>query len=392
MKNLPYLLLLPTVVIAAALVFVYLKMNDATPAQPFVPANMVQPSALNDDSSVAASLLQTPLAVAIAPSVTPQSLARSRSGDASLRDPVVVLVDTLAPSHTPSPSPTHTATATPSPNALDSTTNILVLGSDRRAGDGGWRTDVIMIVALDAVNRRAGVISIPRDIYLEEIPGYQPNRINVVDALGESGGRGGGPALLGAILAEKLDVRIDRYVRFEFDSFRELVDALGGVQITLDCPVADEIPEEDLLIDLSAGTHTLNGKEALAFVRTRRQGGDLARIGRQQQLLWAIREQMGRGENWLTRVPALYNALSDSVQTDVGLLQTVDLARVVMDLERENIHTFSLSAPDLIEPAWRAGMSIFLVDWAAAASEVHDVFEQSGEGVAGETGRRGMCP
>lgn len=253
-----------------------------------------------------------------------------------------------------------------------------------------------MIVALDAANGRAGVISIPRDIYLEEIPGHQPNRINVVDALGQRDDRtgdqdGGGPALLGEILAQKLDVRVDHYVRFGFESFRELVDALGGVRITLDCAVSDDIPEEDLRLDLAAGTHMLTGNEALAFVRTRRQGGDLARIQRQQQLLWAIREQM-RNENWLPRVPALYNALSDSVQTDVGLLKTVDLARVVMNLEPENIHTLALSSPDLVEPAWRAGMSIFLVDWAAAASETHRIFERAQAGAPSASGSRNRCP
>ena len=234
-----------------------------------------------------------------------------------------------------------------------------------------------MLVALDTANARAGIVSIPRDVYLDEIPGHGPNRINVVDVLGQQDDpNGGGPALLAATLAQKLGVRTDYYVRFEFESFKELVDGLGGVRISLDCPVSDEIVGEDLVIDLPAGEHLLDGKEALAFVRTRRQGGDLARVGRQQQLVWAIRQQM-REENWITSVPALYSALSESVQTDIGLLKTVELARIVMDLDEESIYGFSLAAPDLIEPAWRNGMSIFLVDWDTAAQDVQSIFERA---------------
>ena len=301
--------------------------------------------------------------------------------------PVPSLTPTPVPTKTPSATPTATNTATPTatptptftptPGPLDRTTNILILGSDRREGDGGWRTDVIMIVALDTANARAGIISIPRDVYLDEIPGHKPNRINVVDVLGQQDdSAGGGPALLATILAEKLGVRTDYYVRFEFESFKELVDALGGVRISLDCPVSDEIEAEDLVIDLPVGEHLLDGKEALAFVRTRRQGGDLARVRRQQQLVWAIRQQM-LAENWLPRVPALYSALSESVQTDIGVLKTVDLARVVMNLNEERIYGFTLASPDLIEPAWRNGMSIFLVDWAAAANDVQSIFERA---------------
>src|SRR5690606_11812249 len=153
------------------------------------------------------------------------------------------------------------------------------------------RTDVIMIVAMDVSRGEAGVISLPRDVYLEEIPNHRPNRINVVDYLGEQDEpNGGGPELLASIIEEQVGIPIHHYLRFDFEGFKKVVDALDGLEITLDCPVRDYLPEEDIAIRLQPGVHRLTGKQALAYVRSRAQGGDLERSRRQQRVLWAVRD------------------------------------------------------------------------------------------------------
>ncbi len=190
-------------------------------------------------------------------------------------------------------------------NPLLHTTNILLLGSDRRPKDVNWRTDVIMIVALDLAQGEAGVISIPRDLYIDAIENHQPNKINVVDYLGEQDNPGGGgPALLADILAQRMGVPIHHYLRFEFEGFKQVVDALGGVEIQVDCPVYDFLEQEDIAINLAPGTHRLSGIQALSYVRTRRQGGDLERARRQQRVALAIRDQM-LNENLMPRIPSL---------------------------------------------------------------------------------------
>ena len=102
----------------------------------------------------------------------------------------------------PTAAPVPTATASVEALALDDpqpllkTTNILLLGSDRRANTPNWRTDVIMIVAVDRANNRVGVISLPRDLYIDQIPNRRGNKINVIDYLGEQDEpNGGGPKL-----------------------------------------------------------------------------------------------------------------------------------------------------------------------------------------------------
>ncbi|MCB0062712.1 MAG: LCP family protein, partial [Caldilineaceae bacterium] len=265
------------------------------------------------------------------------------------------------------------ATAQP---PLESTVNILILGSDRRTGTTNWRTDVMMIVALDFARDRAGVISIPRDVYIDLIPNHQPNRMNVIDYLGEQDEPdGGGPALLSSIIAERMGIRIDHFLRFNFESFQTVVDALGGVEVDIDCPFREYFAIEDVLVNLKPGLTRLSGAEALVYVRSRRIGGDLERARRQQRFVWAVRNQMLK-ENLLPRVPALYGALKDSIQTDIGIVNAIRIVRFALALDEDDIHGFVLAPPDLLTSGWRSGMSIFLADWPAIQEAVQTIFER----------------
>lgn len=258
---------------------------------------------------------------------------------------------------------------------LTRTTNILVLGSDRRPDMPNWRTDVLMIIALDQENGRAGVISIPRDVYIDEIPNHQPNRINVVDYLGEQDEPdGGGPALLAAIIQERMDLRIDHFVRFDFESFRDVVDALGGVQVDVDCEFRGYIQEEGGWLVLEPGPNLLAGNQAMIYVRDRAvTGGDLDRARRQQRFVWAVRNQV-LTENLVTRIPALYSALSGAVETDLGLIKTLQFARFAVGLDVDDLYGMVIGPPEMLQEGWRNGMAVFVPDWPVIAANVQDVF------------------
>jgi polyisoprenyl-teichoic acid--peptidoglycan teichoic acid transferase len=278
---------------------------------------------------------------------------------------------------------------------LSRTTNVLILGSDRRPRTPNWRTDVIMIVAMDLKTGRAGVISIPRDVYISPIPNHQPNRINVIDYLGEQDEPdGGGPALLASIIEEKMGIPIHHYLRFDFEGFKKVVDALGGLEITLDCPVSDYLPEEDISLRLQPGTHRLDGKQALGYVRSRRQGGDLERSRRQQRVVWAVRDQIQR-ENMISKIPALYAALHKSVQTDIGLVSVIRYVRFALSLDPEDVHGFVLSPPDLLRSGWQGGMSVFIADWDLISGQVQTIFDRPPfmeANTVGEGSERTRCP
>lgn len=300
------------------------------------------------DSQAASALMQV-----AATTVDPRKLAAAPSAQ-------VAVVATMAPDDG---------------RPLDHTTNILVLGSDRRPDTPNWRTDVMMIVALDEAGGRAGVISIPRDIYIDVIPGHQANKINVIDYLGEKDTPGGGgPALMASIIEEKMGIHIDHWVRFDFAGFVKLVDALGGVEVDIDCAYYDYFQIEDVVLNVKPGVQRLSGDEALVYVRSRTHGGDLDRARRQQRFIWAIRNQV-LNESILTKLPALYNAVSDSVQTDMGVVSALKVVRFAIGLDREEITGEVIGYP-LVQQGYAGNMWIFKADWDAIRTEVQSVFDR----------------
>lgn len=285
----------------------------------------------------------------------------------------------------PTAAPVATAVPTAQPAAavplakpsIDKTTNILLLGSDRRPNTPNWRTDVMMIIAIDKATKQVGVISLPRDLYVDVIPGHNGNKINVIDYVGEQDEPdGGGPKLLAQVIEDKIGVPIDHYVRFDFEAFKRLVDAMGGVDIEIDCPLYDPqgYDQGGLPLALDKGVHRLNGGEALSYVRSRLIGGDLERERRQQRFAWAVRSQI-LDESLLPRVPAMYAALNDNVQTDFGLMDAISLVRFALDLDAANVHGFVVNDPSMIEAGYAGQMWVWYPNWANIAEAAQQVFD-----------------
>ncbi len=283
----------------------------------------------------------------------------------------------MSPTSTPLPA-VEVAIAAPNEKPLLSTTNILLLGSDRRPDMPNWRTDVMMIVAVDPVANRVGVISLPRDLYIDVIPNHRGNKINVIDYLGEQDEpNGGGPQLLGQVLEDKIGIPIHHYVRVDFESVKKLVDAIGGVEIDVDCPLYDPYgyDEGGSPLALDVGVYRLDGGEALSYVRSRRIGGDLERERRQQRFIWAVRTQI-RNENLLQRVPAIYQAMQGSVQTDLNLIDAVKLVRMAMNLEKDHVHGFVVNDPSMITAGYAGQMWVWYANWPEIAKAAQDVFNR----------------
>jgi LCP family protein required for cell wall assembly len=256
---------------------------------------------------------------------------------------------------------------------LERTLNILLLGSDQRPNEVNWRTDVMMIVAVDLAQQKVGVISIPRDVFIDEIPGHEPNKINVVDYLGEQDEpSGGGPKLLGRLLGEHMGIRIDHYLRFGFDGFQKVVDAVGGIDVEVACAYNDSMAR----LYLQPGRHTMDGTLALKYVRSRYTTSDLDRNRRQQQVMWAVRQAVVK-RNLLPRIPAIYAAVGGTVQTDIDLVTAVRLIRLGLALQPNHVYSFSLGPPDYLEPGWRLGMDVFVPNWEVISYAAQRIFERS---------------
>ncbi|WP_160050428.1 MULTISPECIES: LCP family protein [unclassified Nocardiopsis] len=215
----------------------------------------------------------------------------------------------------------------------------LVIGSDNRDGMSqedqeelsvgstpGQRSDSMMLVRLNHARDRVTVVGIPRDLWVD-IPGQGEDKVNAAYAYG-------GPQLAVRTVESLTNVRIDHYVEVDFHGFVEVVDALGGIEVCLPEPIRD--PKAQL--DMAAGTHRVDGTEALAFARTRATSrGDLDRIDRQQQVLSAMLDQAMSSETLSdpAKLTAFLDSALSSVTVDEGLdTRTInELAYQMRDLE-----------------------------------------------------------
>jgi LCP family protein required for cell wall assembly len=225
---------------------------------------------------------------------------------------------------------------------LERTENILVLGADQRPGWEAWRTDSIMVVAIDPKYQQVGIISIPRDLYVE-VPGYGKERINAVDYIGEKKKvPGGGPGLVARVISDSLGIPTQHYARIQMDGLARLIDALGGVTVTLDCPLYERTPNDALPAGyedwtLPAGQVWLDGDAARKFATYRYITSDFGRIQRQQQLIWAIRNRALQA-NIIPRIPELWRAFADMFTTDLSLVDVLRLANMGIKLRPADVH------------------------------------------------------
>jgi LCP family protein required for cell wall assembly len=296
-----------------------------------------------------------------------------------LAPPVKQAAAVFAPAPPPAATPLWEAPIGPASN-WQNTENYLILGTDRRAGAGDWRTDTIMVVGLDRAQRRAAVFSIPRDLYLE-IPNYGYGRINQADFLGErnAGTTGGGPQLVSQIISKTLGIETKHWVRFQMDGFVRVVDAVGGVTVHLDCPFYEPIfnltTQSWDFFTLPAGANQLDGDSAYWFVRLRLRESDIGRSARQRQFLWALRDKM-LSANLITRFPELWGAFQDSFATDLSLIQLIDLVSFGLSLNADNVRAGGLTLADLQNYQTEQGAAVLrIVDPGRVRAIVNGVWE-----------------
>ncbi len=209
-------------------------------------------------------------------------------------------------------------------------TTVLVLGIDSRPGEG-WQTraDSIMLAGIDPARLRVSLLSIPRDLSVET-PGYGWQRINVAHALGEMERDGGGPELLASAVGHSFGVKVDRFVRLDFDGFVKLINAVGGVTIDVERRIEDfNYPTEDYgvqTVRFEPGVQHMDGDRALKYARTRYADDDYRRAERQQQVLSAL---LGKLVNPVYWAPALA-AMGQALDTNLTLWDLAVLAPTVL--------------------------------------------------------------
>ncbi|AQZ67361.1 hypothetical protein BKM31_43165 [[Actinomadura] parvosata subsp. kistnae] len=225
---------------------------------------------------------------------------------------------------------------------MSGTRNILVIGSDTREGAGnerygpesarrnaGQRSDTIMIVHIPADRGKATAVSVSRDSMVR-IPrcGTEPARLDMINSAYAKGG----VSCLRATLEKLTGLRLHHTVDVDFNGFKTMVDALGGVTVKLPRPVDDAAAK----LKLPAGESVLNGEQALGYARLRHygDGSDIARIKRQQALVLAM---LKKAQRQLVADPAKLKAflgeMRKGVRTDLSVEEMYELGRQLQEVE-----------------------------------------------------------
>ncbi|MFA5925364.1 MAG: LCP family protein [Parcubacteria group bacterium] len=218
--------------------------------------------------------------------------------------------------------------------------NILLLGM--RGNDmpgGGLLADTIMVASVRPQENKVALISIPRDLYVQDPGTTNHSKINAVHALYEEKGEGDGMEMMKQVISEVTGLPIHYVVRIDFKGFKELVDTVGGVDIYIEKPFSEPTQfegEDALNFSLPAGKNHLDGQKALFFVRARYASSDFERAKRQQQVLIALKDKLlslGTLADF-NKASSVMNILGDDVRADMDISEmkkAFDLASQMHD-------------------------------------------------------------
>ncbi len=217
--------------------------------------------------------------------------------------------------------------------------NILVLGVDSN-GEGadiweGTRSDTIMVVNVDPKTRTIKAISIPRDskVFLADNKGV--SKINSAHAIG-------GVNLVKKTLKETFGIKIDHYIIVHDDAVEHIVDALGGIPIYVEKPMKYHDWAGHLHIDLNKGNTVLNGKQAVGYLRYRKDGlGDIGRTQRQQWFMRSFFEKM-KSPEIITKIPEILNICKTYIKTDLSFYELSQYAGFIKGVDENKIEIATL--------------------------------------------------
>ena len=224
-------------------------------------------------------------------------------------------------------------------------TNFLILGNAGKNHEGGNLTDSIIVASLDNENKIVTMISIPRDLYVKDelIGNSKINEVyynakihfdNSTDALSYTTEK----------IEEIVGVPIHYYVKINFDGFKDLIEALGGIDINVENAIYDPYYPKDgtfeyEIFSISEGQHHLDGKTALKYARSRKTTSDFDRADRQQQIIYAVKEKALQTKIILNqdKIKEILDVLKSNIDTNITIKEILTLGSMASDFSSESL-------------------------------------------------------
>ena len=227
-------------------------------------------------------------------------------------------------------------------NPLEDNFSMLFIGiddSEHRNQQGNSRSDALILATFNKDQKSIKMLSIPRDSYVYIPAKGVSSKINSAHAAG-------GPKATMDTIEELFDIPVDYYVRMNFDAFTEVVDALGGIEANVPYPITESDSGDNKgAIHLEPGLQTLDGEQALALARTRKQDSDIQRGERQQEILKAILKK-ATSAGAVTKYTSVMEAVGDNMTTNLEFSQLKGFINYMTSSNGMNMETVKLEGSD----------------------------------------------
>lgn len=268
----------------------------------------------------------------------------------------------------------------------DGRINILVMGIPGGDYPGAELTDTIMVVSIEPQGRGVTMLSIPRDLWVK-IPNHGFQKINEAHAIGEQTKYpGGGPQLAKETIQQLLDLPIHYYIRVDFVGFKKLIDAIGGIDVTVEKDLKDYwYPNQNggrETFYLKKGTYHMDGELALKYARSRQSTSDFDRARRQQQILIAAKDKVLKDKTYLDikKMEEILKIVGDHFKTDLQIWEIKKIAEIGEKIDYNKIFNYVLdnSPSGILISSNKGGAYVLLPknnDYAKIAAFAHQIFD-----------------
>jgi LCP family protein required for cell wall assembly len=240
--------------------------------------------------------------------------------------------------------------------------NILLIGADEQKG--AHNTDTLITVSIDPVSKQVAMFSLPRDTVDVPVPPGAAQRVwgrsygNKINSffiqnrrrsdLWPGNDRTRGYNALKGVIGELYDLKVRYFVEVNFNGFKKVIDALGGVTINVQVPVVDDqfpgTTGRPQRVYIPSGLQHMDGDQALRYARSRHTSTDFDRAARQQRVLLSLREQADP-QTLIPKLPQLVQALKSAVRTDIPVSQLDELLGLASQVDTANIRSYVFSPP-----------------------------------------------
>ena len=261
--------------------------------------------------------------------------------------------------------------------------NYLLVGIDHTRGAWG-RADTLVVAIFDEERGHGGLVSIPRDLYVD-IPGHGPARINATLRIAARQGKDPLDVLRG-VVEDVLSLEVEHVVVGDLSVFERTVDALGGLEVDVPCPLVDNFIDERTengrrILRVEAGRQAMDGATAAMYARSRHGRSDWDRSRRQHAVLSALRRRV-REAGMSEWVPVLSAALEEGVITSMSRLELLRLIRRVSRLDEGRLHGLLIGSRQVERHRTAEGHSVLLPNYDAIDEALSGLFEAPAPGIA----------